>query len=249
MNKNKITKNKWLKVSIGDRKVGTLAATHKHLVAFEYDHDWLADGFSISPFSLPLKKQVFLPKNYDPFEGLFGVFSDSLPDGWGRLLLDRLLIKNKIPPAEVDSIDRLAIVGTAGLGALTYEPEYQLDAEKTGLSLDQIAVECGKIFSAKHSEHLDTIFKLGGSSGGARPKIFYQMDGGEWIVKFPSSIDQPDIGEQEYRYSLCAKKCGIDMPQTRLLPSKLNSGYFAVRRNPCIHQSALQSDVYQKSEL
>ena len=50
MNKNKITKNKWLKVSIGDRKVGTLAATHKHLVAFEYDHDWLADGFSISPF-------------------------------------------------------------------------------------------------------------------------------------------------------------------------------------------------------
>lgn len=85
MNKNKINKNKWLKVSIGDRKVGTLAATHKHLVAFEYDHDWLADGFSISPFSLPLKKQVFLPKNYDPFEGLFGIFSDSLPDGCRRV--------------------------------------------------------------------------------------------------------------------------------------------------------------------
>ena len=60
--------------------------------------------------------------------------------------------------------------------------------------------------------------------------MYYQMDGKDWIVKFPSSFDSADIGEQEYRYSLCAKKCGIEMPETRLLPSKLNSGYFAVQR-------------------
>ena len=47
---------------------------------------------------------------------------DSLPDGWGRLLVDRLLMKNKINPYEVDSINRLAIVGKSGMGALEYYP-------------------------------------------------------------------------------------------------------------------------------
>lgn len=64
--------------------VGTMALYQKRLAAFEYDSDWLIDGFSISPFSLPLEKKVFMPK-VDPFEGIFGVFADSLPDGWGRL--------------------------------------------------------------------------------------------------------------------------------------------------------------------
>ncbi|MDD6742035.1 MAG: HipA N-terminal domain-containing protein [Roseburia porci] len=61
-------------------------------MAFEYCDDWLQNGFSISPFSLPLKRQVFIPQK-DYFHGLFGVFSDSLPDAWGRLLLSRLLKK------------------------------------------------------------------------------------------------------------------------------------------------------------
>ncbi len=88
-----------LQVMMGEKRVGTLAMTQNHLAAFEYDRDWLAYGFSISPLSLPLQEGVFLPKGYDPFEGLFGVFSDSLPDGWGRLLVDRFLSKNGISPA------------------------------------------------------------------------------------------------------------------------------------------------------
>lgn len=87
-----------------DEKVGTLAKTQNHLIAFEYDSEWLEHGFSISPFSLPLRKEVFIPKGYDLFEGLFGVFSDSLPDGWGRLLVDRLLLKNHINPDEAGSL-------------------------------------------------------------------------------------------------------------------------------------------------
>lgn len=79
-----------LQVFYGKRLVGTLALTREGKAAFAYDEDWLVDGFSISPFSLPLKKQVFVPtKPY--FRGLFGVFADSLPDAWGNLLLDRLL--------------------------------------------------------------------------------------------------------------------------------------------------------------
>lgn len=77
---------------------------------------------------------------------------------------------------------------------------------------------------------VDKLFQMGGSSGGARPKIFYQMENEEWIVKFPSSIDQKNIGEQEYKYAQCAGRCGIDVSEIRLFPSGINSGYFAVKR-------------------
>ncbi len=225
-----MSNDKVLNVWMENRKVGTLALTANHLAAFEYASDWLSDGFSISPLSLPLQKGVFIPKGFDPFEGLFGVFADSLPDGWGRLLVDRLLAREKINPAQVDSISRLAIVGTTGMGALTYQPQRRMDTVWSDMSLDEIALECEKMFATKGSDRLDVLFQMGASSGGARPKIFYRMDGEEWIVKFPSSADRKNIGEQEYDYSVCAKKCGIEMPETRLLPSKRNTGYFAVRR-------------------
>ena len=71
---------------------------------------------------------------------------------------------------------------------------------------------------------------MAGSSGGARPKVLMTDDEGEWIVKFPAPSDIDDIGLQEYEYSLAAKKCGIEMPETKLCPSQKHSGYFAVRR-------------------
>ena len=83
-------KTKRLKVKYHGRDVGTMALWQGRLAAFEYSREWLADGFPISPFSLPLEQKVFMPK-IDPFDGLFGVFADSLPDGWGRLLTDRYL--------------------------------------------------------------------------------------------------------------------------------------------------------------
>ena len=103
---NKVDK---LTVLYHGRRVGQMALVQNRIAAFEYDKDWLSDGFSISPFSLPLEKKVFMPK-LDPFEGLFGVFADSLPDGWGRLLVDRLLRKKNMDPAVVGVLIRLAIV-------------------------------------------------------------------------------------------------------------------------------------------
>ncbi len=58
-----------LEVFYHERLVGTIALYQNRLAAFEYDSNWLANGFSISPFSLPLEKKVFIPK-IDPFEGL-----------------------------------------------------------------------------------------------------------------------------------------------------------------------------------
>ena len=220
---------KYLKVFYNDILVGTLAKTPDRVVAFEYDSDWLNNGFSISPFSLPLIKKVFIPK-YDPFGGLFGVFNDSLPDGWGRLLVDRLFLKNKINPNEIDNLNRLAVVQECGMGALTYKPEHKFESENNISDYDILAQECSKILESQDSANLDELFQLGGSSGGARPKILTSIDNEDWIIKFPSSFDPKNIGEKEYQYSLCAKDCGINMPATRLFPSKVCSGYFGVKR-------------------
>lgn len=222
-------KYKYLKVFYNDILVGTLAKTPERVVAFEYDLDWLNNGFSISPFSLPLIKKVFIPK-YEPFDGLFGVFNDSLPDGWGRLLVDRLFLKNKINPVEIDNLNRLAVVQESGMGALTYKPEHRFQTENDVSNLDILAQECSKILESQNSDNLDELFQLGGSSGGARPKILTSIDNEDWIIKFPSSIDPKNIGEKEYQYSLCAKDCGINMTETKLLPSEIFSGYFGIKR-------------------
>lgn len=224
-----MNKYRYLKVLYNGRPAGTLAKTDDMLSAFEYDDEWLANGFSISPFSLPLVKKVFIPK-YEPFEGLFGVFNDSLPDGWGRLLIDRLLIKNKINPDEIDALNRLAFIRENGMGALTYQPEHKFEISGCEFDYDTINQECSKILKSQNSDNLDELFKLGGSSGGARPKILAEINGEDWIIKFPSSQDSKNIGEQEYKYSLCAKECGINMTETKLFDSKLCSGYFGIKR-------------------
>lgn len=212
-----------------DRQVGTMALYENRLAVFEYDGEWLRDGFSISPFSLPLEKKVFVPK-IDPFEGLFGVFADSLPDGWGRLLVDRLMRRNGLNPQTIGSLERLAIVGNSGMGALTYRPVILMENVQSDLSLDEIAGECSRILNTESSENLDYLFAKGGSSGGARPKILTKVGVEDWIIKFPSSDDSQDIGKQEYDYALCAHACGLNMEEVRLFPSNKTKGYFGTKR-------------------
>lgn len=224
-----MNKIKQLNVFYHERKVGALALYKKQLAAFEYDKDWIENGFPISPFSLPLEKRIFLPK-IDPFGGLFGVFADSLPDGWGRLLVDRLMLKNHIDPVGVGNLSRLAIVGDSGMGALSYRPDIQLNASSSVMGLDQIAEECENVLKMEYSADLDQLFQLGGSSGGARPKILTAIDNEEWIIKFPSYDDKNNVGKQEYEYSVCAKECGIEMTETKLFPSERCEGYFGTKR-------------------
>ena len=218
-----------LNVFYHGRKVGTMALWKGMLAAFQYDKDWLADGFPISPFSLPLEAKVFIPRS-DPFDGLFGVFADSLPDGWGRLLVDRLMLKNHRNPYELGNLDRLSIVGKSGMGALCYEPDISLEQEQRVSDLDELAQKCREILNSDTVENLDELFRLGGSSGGARPKILTKIKGEDWIIKFPSPADREDIGRQECEYSVCARECGIEMTETRLFPSARCSGYFGTKR-------------------
>lgn len=221
---------KQLGIWFREKRVGTVALDRNGLGLFQYDDSWLAQGFSISPISLPLEHRVYAPYGYQPFDGLFGVFSDSLPDGWGRLLVDRMIRRQGIDPYSLNSLDRLAIVGCSGMGALEYKPENVLPGLNVTEDLDSLARECALIFEGKESEDLDEIFQLGGSSGGARPKVLLQRDGKSWIVKFPSSLDHADIGNEEYDYSIAARECGLDVPAARLLDSDFCSGYFATER-------------------
>lgn len=218
-----------LQVLLGDKVVGTLGLANNYQVAFEYTDEWIETGFSISPFSLPLKKEVFLPtKEY--FDGLFGVFADSLPDAWGRLLLRRLLKEKGKKEDELTVLDRLAIVGDSGMGALTYRPQQEFYEKEELADLDELAVSCQKILNTEYSEKLDELYRLGGTSGGARPKIMTKIDDEDWIIKFPAHVDGRDAGVMEYEYALCARKCGISMSDVKLFSSKQCRGYFGTRR-------------------
>lgn len=218
-------KNKVLNITYHSRNVGRLALTKESLCAFEYDSNWLSNGFSISPFTLPLEKKVFIAER-EPFGGNFGVFEDSLPDGWGKLLLDRTLTKNRINPAEISVLERLAIVGKSGMGALEYHPESTLNCEKLGGRLSELAEECKKILNGAESERINELRELAGSSAGARPKVIIRHNNKEWIIKFRASNDPQNIGETEYEYSQIAKRAGIEMPETMLFEGK----FFGIQR-------------------
>jgi serine/threonine-protein kinase HipA len=206
--------------------VGRLALTPDNLCAFEYDPGYLANRISISPFYLPLKPGVFVARS-TPFSGNFGVFNDSLPDGWGNLLLDRFLRSQKINPAGLTVLDRLSLAGSSGMGALDYRPDNSFKIIEGNHDLNYLAVEAEKVLNQiDNGTSLDDLFRLGGSSGGARPKVLLNINGVDWLIKFRSSQDPQNIGQREYEYSLLAKDCGIEMPETKLFENK----YFGVKR-------------------
>ena len=215
-----------IEIFISDRRVGRMALTPEGLCGFEYDVDWIQSGFSISPFYLPLKPGLMLAKR-DPFAGNFGVFDDSLPDGWGNLLLDRYLQEKGIDPYKLNILERLSLIGSTGRGALEYRPDKSIATDDEFLNFDCLAKEAEKILESKESmDSVDLLYKYGGSSGGARPKVFAKIDGREWLVKFKATSEPVNVGEIEYNYSLLAKESGIRMAETRLFEDR----YFGVER-------------------
>ena len=210
--------------------VGYLAEVENGRIAFQYDENWVRNGFSISPFSLPLKTEIFYNAKHT-FGGLFGVFNDSLPDGWGELLVKRMLAQKGVNYDRLSSLTKLALVSGNGLGGLTYEPSPAEKVDNGNVNLDELYIDVQKIFDDEaRASDLDKVFSLGGSSGGARPKAHIKFDGEEWIVKFPTKTDPINIGEQEYRANISAQHCGISTAEFKLFPSKICTGYFGSKR-------------------
>jgi serine/threonine-protein kinase HipA len=212
--------------------VGFLKELNNSSIAFQYDELWVKEGFSISPISLPLSDEVFISKSKH-FSGLFGVFNDSLPDGWGELLSRRMLMTKGINYDHLSALTRLSLIGENGLGALCYEPKQFEEKSIATLDLDKIAEEISKILSAKTDKaDIDQLYKLGGASGGARPKAHLLIDKEEWIVKFPSSMDPIGIGigTLEIEANELAKRSKINVNEYKLFQSNITDGYFGSKR-------------------
>ena len=234
--------------SHGERHyVGKLAeqaaqSSQRGQILFQYTPKFIDSGISISPFKLPLSPEV----KEDPkrtFDGLFGVFNDSLPDGWGLLLLDRALRKKGSSMQACLPQQRLAMVGTHGMGALEYTPAIdQADETVSVAELDALAEESLRVLrdAPVDAGQLDRLIQLNGSSAGARPKILVNVSedyrivpqgaGEPWIIKFRSAHEASDTGLVEYAYSIAAREAGLDMPETHLFPSEATAGYFGVKR-------------------
>ena len=227
-------------------EIGELVQDGKRIY-FKYYPSFIDHGIQISPLKLPLSTEILVPDT-DIFDGLFGVFDDSLPDGWGRLLLDRALLAKDISISTLTPLDRLSFVGDGGMGALSYRPPTSdsEDISKNLLELDTIAAETQKVLAGHSTDIIDDLFKLGGSSGGARPKIFvgYNPTTGHlindvtplpknyehWIIKFPASTDPPDIAQIEYAYYRMAIDAGLKMNDSRLFKGSSGKFYFGTKR-------------------
>ena len=221
--------------------VGILAQID-HRIVFEYANSFLETGLQISPYYVPLREGLFeVNKSY--LLNLPGVFNDSLPDGWGMLLMDRFFQKQNITFLSVSALDRLAYLGSDTMGALTYEPSMTKEYQNL-LDLSILAQESQKVISGSTCSILAELYLAGGSPGGARPKVCVGLkdkqlivlagnafdDFEPWIIKFPAQQDQHDTGIVEYVYSLLAKKAGLTMTETRLFDVPKTGTFFGIKR-------------------
>lgn len=224
-------------------------------IYFKFNTSFLERNLDISPFKLKQSQEILTSKT-SIFNGLFGVFNDSLPDGWGNLLLDRTLISKGLNIIRITPLDRLAYIGQNGMGALTYKPSLNpaIDSD-TPLNIDEISKEMNHIITGTPSDIIEELFQLGGSSGGARPKAFVGFNPNtnhlvhghpslpqnyeHWIIKFPSSYDLPDIANIEYAYYKMALAAGIKMSECKLFRSTSGNSYFATKRFDRIHNNRL----------
>jgi len=225
--------------------VGTLAQVG-HRIFFEYQESWLHRGLELSPFVLPLQAGLQEHTRLD-FGPLFGLFDDSLPDGWGRLLMDRHLRKSGYDPVAISPLAHLAFLGTKTMGALTYHPPTGHNNQPPfACDLHLLANQSYAIQQGQASDLLPELCRLGGSPGGARPKILVgyqpttgQMIAGEddlpegfepWLIKFSAQADAQEAGPLEYAYAQMAQSAGIDLPPNRLFVTSQGERFFGVRR-------------------
>ena len=225
--------------------VGVLARRER-TIYFEYDAAFVSRGLEISPLRCPVRLGV---QEFDPtlFDGLAGVFHDSLPDGWGRLLLERALRLRGDMPERLSALDRLAYVGHTGMGALVYDPHHdEHTAQVSGAcDIDLLVAGVRDVLRGEATDVLQELLSLNGSSAGARPKVMLGVSQDRkdlvygsvlpsgyqsWLVKFPNMQDGEDAGAIEYVYALMARDAGLQMSDAHLFPTKHGAGCFATQR-------------------
>jgi len=216
-------------VTLDGRTVGSIQMTpERDRCVFEYDKEWIADGFSISPWELPLQTGLLYSKE-NSFYGGFAAFEDSMPDGYGLYLLDRILRREGESLAALSPLQRLSLIGHSGMGALCYKPEVETKpiCQITESDFDELQRKALDVLSERSDADSSLLYYNSHNSGGARPKaVFKAADGSDWIVKFRHTYDPSDIGRIEYLHMRTAEKCGIVIPEIKLVDNR----YFAIKR-------------------
>lgn len=227
-------------------QVGKLATSGVKTV-FEYDDLWVKRGIELSPFQLPTEKRSFLLDPRRMVASTFGLFADSLPDGWGLLIMDRWFKKRDIEKKDVTPIDRLAFLGNHAMGALCYRPPVQDESiySVEAVSIGEMAREAFELYGGRIEEAGRLLAQIGGSPGGARPKALIGIsndcktfvsgtsclpDGfAQWFVKF-SGIENRHDGVLEFIYIQMAKNAGISVPDHTLITDDCGLQHIATRR-------------------
>ncbi len=224
--------------------VSSTALTGRPLIAFEYSEEALDSGLELSSLRLPLKGPRLRRDFPDHQLSLPGPVYDSLPDGWGMLLMDRLFKRRGLNPAHVGPLERLTYIGAHAMGAMSFEPaaaEPPLPAEE--IPLEQLAAEVQEVLDGEGGEFLQQLMLMGGSPHGARPKVLLYRDPASgrfstaaapgldaWLIKFPAAWEHPEVCATEAVYAHCLRECAIDTPGTEYFELPNGRAAFASRR-------------------
>lgn len=188
---------------------------------FRYAPEYLEhpQAFSLDPLHLSLTVETFDADR--PREGVHGVFEDSLPDAWGRRLMVR---RHKLSRNEQHVPNLLRLLGSQGLGALSYVEEGRPELKTTGVScrhLQELALLAQK-FEQEPATAVDNelflLFQAGSSPGGSRPKVIVTDEKGAYLVKFASYRDQLDVVSLEAAVMELGRRAGIETADTELFP-------------------------------
>lgn len=236
-------------VQIWGHRVGALMEENGQ-VAFEYAAEFLNSGLEISPFELPLRAGVFTQNDRsETFQGLQGIFADSLPDKFGNAIIERYFIEaTDTARHELSALQKLLYIGTRSMGALEYLPPMEGVQPKAreSLEISRLVQEARQVVQGELEVASAEIMQVGVSAGGQYPKAVIAWNQqtndvvsglrespegyGQWIIKFDGAQGEPqEFGKLEYAYAQMAKDAGIQMAETHLL-SENGRHHFMVKR-------------------
>lgn len=227
-----------------------VSSRNKEIFSFEYDETWLkhcAQG-KLPYVMLDPDLKMGKGRQYTPTgKLLFGMFSDSCPDRWGRLLMKRreaIQARKEIrKPHQLNESDfLLGVYDETRMGALRFSLEENgefLSADKalatppwtTLRTLESASLAFENSTNADEEKWLKQLLAPGSSLGGARPKATVQApDGSLWIAKFPAQKDDWNIGAWEMVVHDLAVLCGLHVPEAKLQTFSKNGSTYLSKR-------------------
>lgn len=237
------------------KKIGTILLKNG-TVYFEYDRGFRDSNLEISPLKLPLSMSGIYTNSDDRyFEGLAGVFHDSLPDKFGTKVIERFFESKNIPTSELNVIQKLMFVSGKSIGAISYKPllyDKQNGVTDELIELNQFYANAKKIVQGDRIEVIDemlTFMDSAASAGGARAKAIIGYDKQSkqiisgtkdtlpvnyehYIIKFDMPQYNGSSGDfisLEYLYMTMAKEVGINIPEMELLTHD-NLKHYLIKR-------------------